>query len=911
MWRRIGILGLSVVLSACGAVVPDVTPTVAPTSTPTPIETRVAEVATNTPILDPTITPSITLEPTATLTATSTATDEPTATQTNTLTPSPTLTATNTDEPTATPSATPTQTSTFTNTPTATATSTNTPTSTATNTDEPTATPTDAPSDTPTPTGTNTPTETSTPTATNTATATPTATNTDEPTATPTATPSDTPTPTVTNTATATLTPTNTPTPTATNTDIPTETDTPTATLTPTSTLTLTSTNTATATQTNTPTETFTPTATSTPTATPSLTVTASNTPTATLTPSNTPTPTLTPTLTPLPFIDTDTPTPTDTQPPTVTPTATETPLPSVTPSATFTATATATATFDAVATQNASVLQTRAARPSPTLAPTFTAVPLASPTNTLLAPATLDVTPSFITATPPADLGILPTPAQFTAQPDTPVPDVEATQVVFATPTPFTPTPIAPNIVPPTVPANFNPPPPPQFIPTFSNTNTQAYEFNIGDGGFIFNGQVLPGSVGLFAVNPASGGSFARTNNAGILSFIPLGGTGETTVTGNPFFDGFFVGSAAENKNFISAISWSPNGQRLSFIITPPAGTDNINAGVYYWEPNGTNQGFPVLRDCPNESYISCLSILSRPANHWQSVGMEWSPNSARLLINVVLPDEGNRRAVVISVPQPNERAGENPPPIHRYTSATWIDDATLLVSGLTPDGRVIVGSIGVNGTNLNPVGSEFVFFDAGANGLWMQDAVVAGDRAGGILALGNDGNPNGAMRLYRIVNGVATPISGFVGGSAPTEVRWARNRGEVVLTVGGQQFTISAPTGAITQFNLSGQAQVGAGIEQPVPGGGGGGVPSGVIEGSRYQAGQQVRFVGEAARNLRAQPNLSATIVDVVNPNEFVAILAGPVDAAGFGWWQISNARDVIGWIAADVSGASLFSP
>jgi hypothetical protein len=88
--------------------------------------------------------------------------------------------------------------------------------------------------------------------------------------------------------------------------------------------------------------------------------------------------------------------------------------------------------------------------------------------------------------------------------------------------------------------------------------------------------------------------------------------------------------------------------------------------------------------------------------------------------------------------------------------------------------------------------------------------------------------------------------------------------------------------------------------------------GIPAGVVAGSRYVAGQQVQFIGTANRNLRAMPSTGlGTIVDVVQPGEFVGIIAGPYQNQGFEWWYISNARSVRGWMAASDNGVSLFNP
>jgi hypothetical protein len=86
----------------------------------------------------------------------------------------------------------------------------------------------------------------------------------------------------------------------------------------------------------------------------------------------------------------------------------------------------------------------------------------------------------------------------------------------------------------------------------------------------------------------------------------------------------------------------------------------------------------------------------------------------------------------------------------------------------------------------------------------------------------------------------------------------------------------------------------------------------PSGVVAGSDYTAGQQIRHIGEIPRNMRAFPNLDAALVGVINPGEFVSVLAGPHQNNGFIWWRVSNARNVQAWVSVEtVDGFSFFTP
>ncbi len=674
----------------------------------------------------------------------------------------------------------------------------------------------------------------------------------------------------------------------------PTDTSTPTPrpTNTPVPTNTATETSTATVTLTGTQTPTNTPTNTATFTSTPSPT--ASNTPTQTATATNTKAPTPTPLI-----LDTDTPSPSPSFTPTWTPPPSLTPVPTDTPTNTPTPTATFTNTPNRVATNNARTLEARALVSDTPVRPTFTAIPEASPTNTLIPP-TLDVTPTFVTAEP-GFTGIIPTE----------IPPVESTPIIdftapTATATPFsriTPSPFPINQIPATVVVqerNVTT----VIAPTFNNTTTIALTFDVGPGGFFFNGQPLSGGSGvrLFAVNPADPNSFARTDANGFLTFAPIGG-GETSITTSPFYNGFTVSSASTNENFVSHVSWSPNGQRLAFVVQPAGGTDNINAGVWFWDAASNTTG-TLIHDCPNDGYTSC-SLTNRPVGNWQSQSVEWSPNSANVVITAFLTGEG-RQGIFVSGMNFVTRRPEAPLFL-RWDNAQWINNFELLVSGRAPDGGSRISVI-------NPGdGAENVIYNASANGLFIFDAVQRPN--GQIVAIGREGGPfDGPYRMYRIDGGVATPISGFAGNSAPQSVNWSANYSEAVLTVNGQQIIINASNGGVSGANVSGNVQVGPGfttnasgetVVQDPP-------PSGVIANSRYSAGQQIQFIGDTGRNMRIQPDTSAAFADVVAPGTFVTILAGPYESGGYEWWQVSNVNGTRAWVSIrTLDGFSFFNP
>src|SRR5262249_19086857 len=155
------------------------------------------------------------------------------------------------------------------------------------------------------------------------------------------------------------------------------------------------------------------------------------------------------------------------------------------------------------------------------------------------------------------------------------------------------------------------------------------------------------------------------------------------------------------------------------------------------------------------------------RPANQWETIKAEFSPNSSLVLATLWLPEEG-RQALTVVGAITDPFIANNAPAFQRYDSGYWMSDGNIVVSGRRPsDGRVIIG---IPDSFLN---NEKVIFHATANNLWMQDAVQRGD--GTIVALGRECCPGGPLRLYQIANGVATAITGDIGNGAPSRVEWS----------------------------------------------------------------------------------------------------------------------------------------
>lgn len=752
-----------------------------------------------------------------------------------------------------------------------------TPIITLTNTDAPTSTATftptatNTPSHTPTFTPTHTPNPSETPTFTDTPSATPTDTPTATPSNTPTFTPTNTPSDTPTGTQTPTFTDTPSPTPTLTLTPSPTPSETPTLTETPT----------FTPNPTETPSLTFTPTASETPTATPTATATLTETATQTFTPSPEPSPTMPPSPTPLPLI-LPTETPTFTLTPSLTPSWTVTPAPSFTPlPPTLDPTRIAEQVF---ATRTAFAITQTAQRPTET------------PTNTVTPP-TLDVTPTFITAAPqtpvPEDLGIF-----------TPVPG-EATQeqfVLTSTPT------LAPTVaisvpIPPTValrdiprPADFNP---------VEMTGPRAFAIVPGGvGGVTIGGFDLLNNTLLFERNPVDPSQYVLTNTAGSLFFTDANGARRLDTSP---FSRFEPGTAEENQYFVTDVAWSPNGGYVAYIVNGqrhpnPTAEDGVHI---YSTSSGTS--FTLLRDAPGTWHPGYQLGGSRQFLH-RTDKITWSPSGDVVLARVRITDDWAQPSqgalFVLRLDQdPNQVPGAL-----RYDYGAWANDGSrLVVSGRRPDGTVIIGTVNRDGSG------EEVILNASALGLWVQDAVQRPN--GTFVALGREGGPGGALRLYD-QNG--SPLTGFIGGAAPERVDWSPDRSAVLVIAGGRVYVANV-NGTVQDItaNIGGTRAVNwvsgglpAGAQSSDTSGGAipsGFIPSGVIEGSRYTPGQQLRVLSAEGLRIRAEPNLSANQLGGVNQGEYVAILAGPVRFDNIEWWRVQTAASLVGWIAGEIGGFS----
>lgn len=676
---------------------------------------------------------------------------------------------------------------------------------------------------------------------------------------------------------------------TPTSTPTPTNTFTPSPTVSPTISATFTATNTPTATHTNTATITNTPP--------PSITnlPTATDTPTATVTPTATETPTSTPTFTPtLSVTPSETPTATETLVPTATDTAqpTVTPFPTVGPTDTPTSTVThtptvtdlPTLTFTASVTPRPSATSTRTLSPEEIqqLQATFTPAPTGTPTNTVtVIPPTLDVTPTFITATAPAASV---TPLLATTTP-----------VILPTDTP----PPLPTITP--FPADA-----PTVFP-FPDIDPRTLAFVLSTEGIRGGVSLLP-DVTLFERNPVNPAQYAVTDTSGLLYFTGLNGENASRVDTSPFSQ-FIPFSREENNAYVEDIAWSPDGQYLAFLIN---GDKLAVDGVWYFSP-GQFPPIQLLVDCPGQGHPGC-GIVTSPSgpDSWESLILDWSPQSDALLVRTWIPSKNRAGLTVLPITR-DERARDVRPPVFEYEYGSWSNDGQrILVSGSAPDGNVFIGWINRDGSF-----SQMVL-DARAFGLWVQNAAQRPD--GSIVTLGapyNEGGPGTAQRIYD-ANGQA--LTGPIGNGPPQRVEWSPDRSTVLVVVSDRVYLahLDGRVEDITNEVAGARAINWVGGSVPVIGNPQQGVestiaPVGQRSENPYAPETRLRVIAPAGLFIRSQPNVNAEAVASVTEGDIVIMMpATPVRNGAYVWYEIrTEIGGVVGWLAGEIDGEATIAP
>jgi hypothetical protein len=394
-------------------------------------------------------------------------------------------------------------------------------------------------------------------------------------------------------------------------------------------------------------------------------------------------------------------------------------------------------------------------------------------------------------------------------------------------------------------------------------------------------------------------------TNAAGALFVTGVGGSGAQRITVNPF--SIFEPLTREDNNaFVADITWSPDGRYLAFLVDAD---QLLSDGVWFFQP-GAFDPVQLLVECPERNFVGCTNV-SNPFDPelWESLQIVWSPNSDAILVSVSIPSEGRNGLIVLPATQ-DRTFRETRPPVLRYEFGSWERSGNrILVSGRSLDNHVFVGWLNRDGSL-----SEMVL-DARAAGLWMGYANQSAD--GQVYALGapgGDGGPNGALSIY---NMAGQPLTSPIGSGQPQLVVWSPDGSAVYLEVNGRQY-VAFVTGQVRDItgDVSGAEAVNwvqgvlppsaeTGSTGPVP------TPSGVIAGSQYEPGQQLR-VYSSELNVRAGPGYTYDFVrNFLVAGEYVRILAGPVDAEGGVWWQVQTADGSIGWIAGEINGSATIGP
>ncbi len=476
------------------------------------------------------------------------------------------------------------------------------------------------------------------------------------------------------------------------------------------------------ATATTTPTSTVTPSATSTPTTTVTITTSPTRTPTATNTLTFTPTTTVT--LTP-------------TQPPS------PTPLPTLAPTATPTLTATWLPTLTALPTLTSTPQQ-------PSTTPTRTLEPI-DLTGTAAPPATLDATPTFITAeanTPPADVSPIPVTT-------TPIELPSATPVLPPTDVGFAPLGQRPTL-----------------LPVITSPQTRAFALTTNNG-LQFDAFSLIEDAELFERNPINPAEYAATNGVGTLYWVTNGSP--TALTISPFMS-FSPNTREENTSLVRDIDWSTDG-RLAFITD---GDRNADDGVWVFTP-GATAPVQLLHDCHTGGHPGCsLTNIPGAPDLWDSLTLDWSPDNQQILARLELPDQPHPGYLVLSANQDKTQR----PRIVEYEYASWSVDGSnrILVSGRAPDDSVYVAWMNADG---DPASLSMIL-NGSERGLWLQNAVQRpGDNA--IFMLGSPAGRDSAQRIYdQSGNALTNPI----GDAAPQRVEWSPDRSAVLVVVNGRVY-------------------------------------------------------------------------------------------------------------------------
>ncbi len=411
-----------------------------------------------------------------------------------------------------------------------------------------------------------------------------------------------------------------------------------------------------------------------------------------------------------------------------------------------------------------------------------------------------------------------------------------------------------------------------------------------------------------LFARNPVDPNVYAVSDQLGLLYTVNNGsaqGFGGSPWTG-------LETSREDNNAIVDNIAWSPDGSRLAFAVNSDA---TGNDGVWVVQP-GVDAPRQILVDCPPWDPNACQLVQrTSPPYEYESRSILWSPDSRYVLVQVYVYEWDRYSLIVL----PRDISYTVRPRSFDYEYGDWTADGRIVVSGRGPDNRVVLGWISFvpGADNLNEISSSTILLDGTTRGLWLQNGVQSGGR---LYALGRPGDANGPMRLYRDDGEAVTEV---IGDARPVAVKWSPNRQQVyVMTADGRKFVagingsirdITAQVGNIQAVEwVAGQLPTTDTSAPPdvrnLPPDY---IPGGVIEGSRFQPGQQVQ-VAVLNLNLRSSPQVSSDNgIGALSQGEYAAILAGPRFESEYEWWQVQTAAGLVGWIAIGINGIDSVVP
>lgn len=436
------------------------------------------------------------------------------------------------------------------------------------------------------------------------------------------------------------------------------------------------------------------------------------------------------------------------------------------------------------------------------------------------------------------------------------------------------------------------------------STTNFSIREFTIGavvplGQGFVGvttgHGDTIPR---IFARNPANPDQFVQTSHTGALY---VNTNGVDVMPNKPFseYTGL-VSTSAENEYFVSAVAWSANGRYVAFVVdgrrggnTAPTGED----GVHLLDTH-TGEVRTLVRDCPYTEHPGCM-IGGQREFLGSTSELHWSPDSSRLIVRQQTNEQNGALYIVPLTQSPDVQPSDL-----RYEFGTWTRDGQrIVVSGRTPTGNTIIGTINPDNSDLQ------VILDGNARGLSIQHAVQHPN--GSFFALARPHNETAVRIIDQNGNFISPPI----GNAPPQSVIWSSDRSSVTVIAGGVQY-IAYVNGSVQAVTVTGDAPIPE--NQPpdpqplvpqeplVP-------PPGETsnEGGIYSVGQQLRIQSEIL-NIRAGASVNEPPVrDPLQQGEYVRVIGGPVENDDFEWWQVVTADGAQGWIVSQIGVGFTFVP